>query len=223
MAHPPPRWQPPCWGGVGQDCAPGDAGLQGGEVGSAGATCPTPVRCVSCCGRRTQGLDRAQHPRVPSWAPPTLPALPACPSGSQWGGNAGAGGEIPAEGLGRRVGGAGKAAPSPGTDTVSREHPLWDTGPLAAPSPGAWGELGCPTAAWGPRKQLCKAAATGQQRQEGDAVQGHPPTAARGHGSSHPIPIPTGLGAPSSPSLAAITTHVTPRGHRQPATAPLHQ
>lgn len=203
----PPDGSPRAGVGQGRTVPPGMPDPQGGEVGSAGATCPTPVRCVSCCGRRTQGLGRAQHPRVPSWAPPTLPALPACPSGSQWGGNAGAGGEIPAEGLGRRVGGAGRAAPSPGTDTVSREHPPWDTGPLAAPSPGAWGELGCPTAAWGPRKQLCKAAATGQQRQEGDAVQGHPPTAARGMGAPTPSPSPRDWGPPAPlPSLPSLPT-----------------
>lgn len=68
------------------------------------------------------------------------PTLPACPSGSQWGGNAGAGGEIPAEGLGRRLGGAGEALTAaaqircPGDTSMGHRTP-------AAPSAGAWGEL----------------------------------------------------------------------------------
>lgn len=53
---------------------------------------------------------------------------PACPSWSQWGGNAGAGGEIPTEGLGCRVGPPFVEHRTPGSS--QRQN---------------WGELRCPT------------------------------------------------------------------------------
>lgn len=85
------------------------------------------------------GLGRAQHPRGLPWGPPPPPA--------------GLSGEetlvlvvkSPLKGWGMGWGEQGRErAHPPGMATASRGRPPWDTRPLAAPSPGAWGELGCP-------------------------------------------------------------------------------
>lgn len=97
---------------------------------------------------------------------------------------------------------------------------------LAAPSASTGANWAAPlpwgtnAAAWDPRTWLCKAAAAGWQRQEGDRMLGHTPAAMRKHGTPTPF-LPHKAGPPpSSPSLAGIA----PGGHErwpQRSSAPL--
>jgi len=92
-----PRQQPPCWGRQGRAPRP-PGGLSGSRVPNAHAT--------SAAAAGASRFGQCSAPTGAPVGPP--PALLACPSGSQWGGNAGAGGEIPAEGLGRGLGERGR-------------------------------------------------------------------------------------------------------------------
>lgn len=117
----------------------------GGDGGSQQEPCPRWLLCQ-------------QHPGFGPGSAPTGARLatvepPCCPRRSQWGGNANAGGEIPADGLGRGAeeqGGCwrswhGATAPT-FTTRAWRQRPR-DTlhrtpVPPAGPSPSTWGELG---------------------------------------------------------------------------------
>lgn len=171
------------------------------EVDSAGAIYPVPMRCGSSCGRSMQGLDRAQHP----WVPP-----PALPRESQWGRNAGAGGEIPPEGLGHEGGGKEGCSQSWHRQGILR---MLSVGSPAAPG---LGNLELQPRAPG----RCSAELLRPGRAHG---AGSPPAARRRYWSSLPIPVPVRLSFSSSPSLAAITTLVTlggPRHRSQLCSAP---
>lgn len=126
---------------------------------------------------------------------------PACPSWSQWGENAGAGGEIPTEGLGCKVGQQGGCL-------------LWDTRPLAAPSastgvnwaaPLPWGTQYC---SLGPQnvalQSCCCCWVAGRGQDAGPCSCCHEET-----WDLHPIPPQQGWAPPGSPSLAGIA----PGGH----------
>lgn len=90
---------------------------------------------------------------------------------------------------------------------------------LAAPSASTGANWAAPlpwgtnAAAWDPRTWLCKAAAAGWQRQEGDRMLGHTPAAMRKHGTPTPF-LPHKAGPPQVPLPSlALPQEDTSAGH----------
>lgn len=140
-----------------------------------------------CCSSEAADLGTGdQKPQGP----------PACPSWSQWGENAGAGGEIPTEGLGCKVGQQGGC-------------PLWDTRALAAPSastgvnwaaPLLWGTQCCSLEPQNVALQSCWVAEAGRGQDAGPHSCCHEET-----WDPHSIPAPQGW-APQVP-LPSLALH----------------
>lgn len=191
----------------------------GTGLGELGAPSRSPAH-AGCFASSSQGLGQAQHPRVPGqpqWSPP------CCPRRSQWGGNTNAGGEIPADGLGRGAGERGgcwrswhgataptSTTPQPGQRQRPRDTLHGTPVPPAGPSPSTWGELG-------------RGPDTGDpQAGQGWGALGHPPAAAGCHGQVQALIPSPWAGTPRSPAARCPRPSPPPWvGGGHPDTAPL--